>query len=188
MSRECGECTACCTHLKIDTKELQKLAGVDCEHLSPRGGCAIYDQRPQGCRDFLCAWRQIPDMPDDWRPDRSGVLVVVSGEDIPPGYATTYGLHFSFIRAPAAMVRHPSVVRTMLSFVRARIPIYLHVQGPVGRVAKRVLLNERLLSLLETGNPETLLDYLASTLDALEREPKEVVVFIRKGPAAGPAA
>ncbi len=26
-----------------------------CRHLSPRGLCGIYDDRPQGCRDFICS-------------------------------------------------------------------------------------------------------------------------------------
>src|SRR5512138_2208001 len=85
--RECGACTACCTHLKIDTPELQKFAGSDCEHLLPQRGCGIYERRPPICRGFHCAWRQLRVMPEDWRPDLSGVLVVVTSEGVPPGYA-----------------------------------------------------------------------------------------------------
>ena len=184
-SRECGECTACCTHLKIDTAELQKLADVDCEHLEPQRGCRIYASRPRGCRDFVCAWHQMPDIPDDWRPDRSGVLLVLTGENIPSGYATDYGIKVQFIRAPGAQIRNPGVVRAILSFVHARIPVFLSLQGPVGLVAKRMLLNPRLQPFMAAGEPEALIGELAEMLQALEREPKEAVVFVhRRGPAA----
>lgn len=177
--RQCGECTACCTHLKIDSAELQKLADVDCEHLEPKRGCRIYETRPQGCRDFLCLWRQMPDMPEDWRPDRSGMLLVTTKQNIPPGYATDYGIKVQFINA-SADIRHPGVVRGILSFVHARIPVFLTVQGPVGRVAKMLLINPGLQPLVAAGNPEALVNYLADVMQALEREPKEAVVFVHR--------
>ena len=37
--RECGACTACCTHLAIVA--IDKLAGVTCEHCIAGAGCAI---------------------------------------------------------------------------------------------------------------------------------------------------
>ena len=177
--RQCGECTACCTYLKIDTPELQKHGGVDCEHLEPRRGCRIYEQRPQVCRDFLCLWRQTPAVPDDWRPDLSGVLLVATKENIPPGYATDYGIKIQFIHDPAK-IRHPGVVRGILSFFHARIPVFLSVQGPGGRVAKSVLINPGIEPLVRAGNPEALLDHLAEVMRALEREPKEQVVFLHR--------
>lgn len=177
--RQCGECTACCTHLKIDTAELQKLAGPDCEHLRPKRGCGIYETRPQACRDFLCLWRQMPDMPDDWRPDRSGMLLVATKENVPPGYATDYGIKIQFI-SPSADIRQPGVVRGILSFFHARIPVFLTVQGPVGRVAKMLLVNPGLQPLVKAGNPEAVVNYLAEVMQALEREPKEAVVFVHR--------
>ena len=182
--RQCGECTACCTHLKIDTPELQKLGGADCDHLEPRRGCRIYETRPQGCRDFLCLWRQMPQMPDDWRPDRSGMLLVATKENLPAGYATDYGIKIQFINA-SADIRSPGVVRGILAFFHARIPLFLTVQGPVGRVAKMLLLNPGLQPLVAAGNPQAVVDYLAEALQALEREPKEAVVFMHRNRVAG---
>ncbi|OGI92483.1 hypothetical protein A2933_01065 [Candidatus Nomurabacteria bacterium RIFCSPLOWO2_01_FULL_46_18] len=53
-SRECGSCTACCkTHQIL---ELEKPAGVWCEHCNIGHGCNIYGDHPQGCKDFACEW------------------------------------------------------------------------------------------------------------------------------------
>src|SRR5262249_53138238 len=69
--RSCGACTACCTVLNIKT--LGKPSGCDCEHLTP-GGCGIYPDRPEACREYHCLWRMGWGRPED-RPDRSGVLL-----------------------------------------------------------------------------------------------------------------
>lgn len=72
--RACGDCTACCTVLTVDTPDFKKPAGTQCTHLGPRG-CEIHAVRPHICRTWFCAWRRVAGMPDDARPDRSGLLV-----------------------------------------------------------------------------------------------------------------
>ncbi|WP_242138875.1 YkgJ family cysteine cluster protein [Sphingomonas sp. TREG-RG-20F-R18-01] len=72
--RSCGDCTACCTVLTIDTPDLKKPAGQPCENLF-EGGCRIHAERPHICRTWFCAWRRVATMPEDARPDRSGLLV-----------------------------------------------------------------------------------------------------------------
>lgn len=72
--RSCGDCTACCTVLTIDTPELAKPAGIPCTNLFS-GGCRIHAVRPRICRTWYCAWRRVAAMPDAARPDRSGLLV-----------------------------------------------------------------------------------------------------------------
>lgn len=83
--RACDGCMVCCIAPPIDDPELQKKAGVRCRHCER--GCRIYDARPKACRDFYCAWRMIPSLGEDWRPDRSGVLswfekTEVAGESV----------------------------------------------------------------------------------------------------------
>ena len=73
--RACGDCSACCVHLKIDQTELQKPADVACEHLAKPSGCSIYESRPSVCRTWNCAWRIFPWLDDSLRPDRTGILV-----------------------------------------------------------------------------------------------------------------
>jgi hypothetical protein len=72
--RDCGECTACCIVLTVDTPDFRKPAGTPCVHLGS-SGCGIHAVRPRICRTWFCAWRRVAAMPDDARPDRSGLLV-----------------------------------------------------------------------------------------------------------------
>lgn len=72
--RACGDCMACCTVLTVDSPDFKKPAGVPCVHLST-DGCSIHPVRPHICRTWYCGWRRVAAMPDEARPDRSGLLV-----------------------------------------------------------------------------------------------------------------
>jgi hypothetical protein len=75
--RICGSCTACCEGwLKAD--ELDMRPGRACRHCTEQG-CAIYPDRPEEpCVRFKCGWLQDPGrFPDELRPDRSGVIVLL---------------------------------------------------------------------------------------------------------------
>jgi hypothetical protein len=77
-SRECGTCTACCDGWVIGTIEGHEMRpGTPC-YFRGEGCCTIYERRPQKpCRDFICGWLQKGSpFPEDWRPDRSGVMVI----------------------------------------------------------------------------------------------------------------
>lgn len=73
-ARDCGDCTACCTYLTVNSPDFAKPAGIACSHLS-NGGCGIHPVRPHICRTWFCAWRRRADLPDAARPDRSGLLI-----------------------------------------------------------------------------------------------------------------
>ncbi|MEN2786939.1 YkgJ family cysteine cluster protein [Sphingomonas qilianensis] len=73
-NRDCGECTACCSVLTVDTPGFSKPAGTQCANLSA-DGCRIHAVRPRICRTWFCAWRRVATLPDAARPDRSGLLV-----------------------------------------------------------------------------------------------------------------
>ncbi len=73
--RECGECTVCCEALHIEDDGFQKPAGKACSQMVEKGGCKIYTNRPTVCQDWYCAWRFMEQLGDDWRPDRSGILL-----------------------------------------------------------------------------------------------------------------
>lgn len=74
VDRACGDCTACCTVLAINTPDFAKPAETPCVYLTAHG-CGIHAMRPRICRTWFCAWRRIASMPDEARPDRSGLLV-----------------------------------------------------------------------------------------------------------------
>lgn len=70
--RECGPCTACCTVHQVE--ELRKPARQACDHLCP-SGCAIYESRPNTCRQFNCLWlRGGLDRNETLRPDHLGLV------------------------------------------------------------------------------------------------------------------
>ena len=75
-TRECGECSLCCTVLRVD--ELRKLGGTPCVHQRAGGGCGIHPRRPGICRAYRCLWLG-GGLRDGDRPEALGaVLDVVS--------------------------------------------------------------------------------------------------------------
>ena len=53
-----------------------------CQHCSG-SNCTIYEDRPTQCRDFYCLWRRVGTMPDQLRPDRTGVMFTIEGNPQP---------------------------------------------------------------------------------------------------------
>src|SRR6185437_7109688 len=90
--RECGACTACCRELTIESDALRKVQGVLCVHCTPEQGCGIYQTRPDACRDWYCQWRRYAWLDDSWRPDRSGLLLRATDDDVPDGFASGIGV------------------------------------------------------------------------------------------------
>ncbi len=80
-ARSCGDCMECCH--SVGVHELDKPAGVWCEYTStthplrklPGKGCAIYDTRPESCREWSCAWLSGA-MGGTSRPDRIGIVFI----------------------------------------------------------------------------------------------------------------
>lgn len=80
-NRECGECSVCCISLRIEQNDLKKAADVRCHNLS-ENGCGIYTERPSVCRNWYCGWRMIPSLGNEWRPDKSQILIKLSGNSM----------------------------------------------------------------------------------------------------------
>ena len=77
--KACGTCSVCCVSLRIDYEGLRKMPDVPCTHIRVGGGCSIYNQRPQGCRNWSCGWMKLPDLLEKWRPDKCGFLIRLEG-------------------------------------------------------------------------------------------------------------
>ena len=77
--RSCGECSLCCTVLRVD--ELRKLGGTPCRALAraPAHGCSIHATRPEICRTYRCLWLQGAFEEED-RPDRLGAVLDLLGD------------------------------------------------------------------------------------------------------------
>jgi hypothetical protein len=72
--KACGECNMCCQVLEIE--EMAKPAGLLCKNCISGAGCAIYEDRPQVCRDFECLWKGDRRMSAPMRPDRVGTILM----------------------------------------------------------------------------------------------------------------
>jgi hypothetical protein len=129
--------------LPIDTPEFQKLPGVICEHCTGRG-CGIYETRPRPCRGFNCGWRLLAQLDDDWRPDRSGVLVTPQNDDVPPDFELRDGIEFLIVGGEDA-VRRRGFAEFVALCVRRRVATFVSVAAPEGFFPPKALVNARLL-------------------------------------------
>jgi hypothetical protein len=136
----CGECVMCCEWLDIETEGLSKKAGVLCQHCHG-GGCGIYETRPVLCRTFFCGWRLIPKLGDDWRPDRSGVMILLV-KDPPKQYSGAQtGFNFVVLGGEAAILR-PGFADYVSLLVSRQVAVYLSADSP------KTLINEYLAPLI----------------------------------------
>jgi len=71
--KTCGTCSLCCKLL--DIHELEKPAGVWCQHARPGKGCAIHGHHPGVCQAFRCWWLDEPQAADNWKPEKCGFLI-----------------------------------------------------------------------------------------------------------------
>lgn len=67
----CGDCTVCCEAFSVD--ELNKPKNTPC--LNCKGGCTIYESRPQVCRNFKCAYL-VGGWNKSLRPDKCGAIII----------------------------------------------------------------------------------------------------------------
>jgi hypothetical protein len=148
----CGDCTVCCLALRID--EFGKQAGVMCQHCTGKG-CGIYETRYDVCRGFLCGYRLLPKLGEAWRPDRSGVLVIVLGPpDIPEEYQTSgHGMHFIIVGGEKAVLR-PGFADYVGTLVSRHVPVYLSADSP------KTLINKYLEKLVAEKRKQAVLDML----------------------------
>ena len=125
--KSCGDCASCCVDLPIAAGIVaaeSKAAGVACPQLCA-GRCAIYQQRPQMCRDFQCAWMKFDDWPLAWRPEQSQLLCLfefVNG-DAPAGLV--YELQPGALQTP--------VGRDIVQTIRARVNFVIVVDHAKNR-------------------------------------------------------
>ena len=77
MLKECGTCTKCCEGwLTADIKGHKMYPGKPCFFLEIGKGCTIYKNRPKDpCKGFQCGWTEIEDMPEEFKPEISGVIM-----------------------------------------------------------------------------------------------------------------
>lgn len=76
--RKCGSCRLCCKLLAVGRDDdppgtFKKEPFLWCDHACDKG-CAIYNRRPEACKQFTCVWLEGA-FEDRDRPDRSQIVV-----------------------------------------------------------------------------------------------------------------
>jgi hypothetical protein len=60
----------------MEISELAKPTGEWCPHWAKGVGCSIYESRPGECRKFVCGWLLDANLGDEWKPEKSKLVVV----------------------------------------------------------------------------------------------------------------
>lgn len=81
--RECGTCTKCCEGwLSADIRGHKMFPGKPCFFVEQGVGCKDYENRPKSpCRNFSCGWKEVVEMPEEFKPELSGVIVQLLKKD-----------------------------------------------------------------------------------------------------------
>jgi len=181
--RECGECTICCRALQIDEPELQKHAAVVCPNCVS-GGCGIYQTRPKVCREFYCGWRAMEWLDDEWRPDKSGVLIVGLSDEVPEAYRNKSGVQL-VIGYPKAIYKKDFAI-TVAKWVANRVPVFLAIPVPVGFQPRAVFLNPKLEDAVARDDLDAFMDVMQDMLRALASQEFQPATFT-SAPVSFPA-
>ena len=141
-NRECGECTACCVHLLIKDENFEKAADEPCSNMVEKGGCKIYSSRPSVCQDWHCAWRFMAQLGDEWRPDRSGILLR-SDEN---------GIIFQPIQSAKKVMTSDRAIELIAGGVAQGISMSMSIPTKQGFLSYGMSLNEPLATVVKTRN------------------------------------
>ena len=147
--RECGGCTACCVALAIAVEDLKKMPGVPCQHCRASAGCAIYAGRPQVCRDYHCLWRSFDHLGEEWRPDRSGILMVWG--EVPDGFPAQHAVDLILV-GPAAVLQSDEFASMTAGFIANGTATFLSVPHGPGFLSPNAFLNPALTPAIAARN------------------------------------
>lgn len=158
--RTCGGCVECCRVIPLNLPELAKPTGELCGYCVDRAGCSVHEIRPQTCRIWFCLWRAV-ELSDDWRPDRSGVIIRPDG--VERGEITLYVVRRSDFLASM------EVFATVAGWIAEGIEVALSVPGPVGTYPARAVVTDWLRPAVEEGAPQDFVDRMIASLDRLDQ-------------------
>ena len=76
VNRSCGDCTKCCEGwLNAQIYDKPMFKGQSCYYLGNQ--CTIYDQRPNGCHEYMCEWLKSDVFPEWMKPSVSNFIVTL---------------------------------------------------------------------------------------------------------------
>jgi hypothetical protein len=149
--RQCLNCSLCCRVFEINEPSLRKPANTWCQHCQPgKGGCMIYDRRPEGCKKFRCGWL-IGQLDDEWYPLKSKIVARSYIHSIlhdpllefwvDPGYPNRWREEPYY-----SQIKHLSLVGLSLSkdtgyFTQVVVGPTIFMVFPAGEIARRVTIS-----------------------------------------------
>lgn len=178
-NRECGECTACCKHLTIETTGLVKLPNVTCTHLMKNGGCGIYSRRPTPCREWFCAWRNLSELDDSWRPDKSGVMLEFSDEQFPGIFANRVGFRITIINKERA-TRNNKLAKFLKKQITNGVPCLLAYGVEPAQNPPVTFVNMAMRNAASKYDHKEIMQEIKKAIMACEQQPKDFLK-IEKG-------
>ena len=174
--RQCGECLACCKVPTIRSDAFNKAPGILCQHYRFGAGCGIYETRPHPCRDFFCGWRVLEQLDEAWRPDRCGIMLTFSNDDIPTRYTKRPGM-VVILGAPLAKIAWQPLLGFIGALISSETPVSISLPGPDGHAAVKSFLNDSLAAPVAARDYGTTLSELMRHIDYCRSAPKPPVTF-----------
>jgi hypothetical protein len=178
-NRECGPCNVCCQQPVILDPALKKPPGVLCANWRSEVGCTIYERRPDSCRNHFCAWRQLPQFDDTWRPDLSNVYIEVKGD--PPEHFrhvlpnAPFALKFTLL-GELAPQRMGLLATTIASLIDRDVPVILAIAAPPEHLGCHMLLNPALKPFAAAVGKEFMVGFARALRTCLDMPPEKVVI------------
>lgn len=157
--RDCGGCVECCRYIPLDLPELAKPTGELCAYCVDGAGCGVHAIRPQTCRTWFCVWRMV-ELSDDWRPDRSGIIVRPDG--LTTGEITLY------VVRDTDFLRSDDLFETLAGWIENGIEMALSRPGPVGTLPVRAVVTDYLGPSIRSGDRAMFDLLLRNALDGLD--------------------
>ena len=122
----------------------------------PSGGCSIYSARPDVCRTWYCAWRRLECLEEQWRPDRSKVLIQVREDN-------------AIVLQPLGDPKHVllgDAADLIAGWIAAGVPVYLSIRARAGFTSVLVDLNcPSFEGAVQSGDRDRIRSMLSDAID-----------------------
>ncbi len=170
-NRNCGDCTACCETIAIEKPGIIKLPYFRCDNLMDCGKCRIYENRPNVCAKFYCAWRYLSIMNEEWRPNKIGALADIIQGDFPNGFPAKSGLRITIIDKEKALSNR-EFSRFIAEQINRRVPIIICYSAGKGRPESTAFLNHALEQAVSQKDQNAVISGIKQAITLCENNPK----------------
>jgi hypothetical protein len=137
------------------------------------GGCSIYKDRPNVCDAFHCAWRHLPELDNDWRPDKMGILLEFSRENFPAPFSGKTGFRFTVLDKKKISSNY-KLISFLSKQIKNGVPCILSYGVEAGQAPATAFLNFALQSVIQNGKKKDVNNAFLNAVKACENMPKDM--------------